>query len=394
MTHDIYSAVNICGRLIWIDRGRILMDGDGPTVVKAYEDSVRQQEENRLRVRKQERVRQIQTEAVQARPTTPLLLEVFAAENRPQPCPVYFSRIDLLVEQTTIGTLPLGQEAFDEQTGSHLQQEGTCWGEPVVWQGRPARALLNYGSPFHKIAGVFEVAIPQDALAASDLRVSLEYWSDRPCDLHARCFIARRERHLGALPAAQGAWTAFTTEAGQGSAETPAQVGDVNLSGRHGTGAIVILDVKAAADSGEESYVFAHGQPANVLIRYQINKPGLREHTQVLLAFHRDGVLDTMRMITRELLFDAAEGTRGTIRARLPKLLLAAGTYTVTVMVAQEGYYDRAQTKYFSLNPEVYTCLSRVIEIVVRDAGIVGTGTGVVTEGEWSIVDVEGPAPA
>jgi hypothetical protein len=99
-------------------------------------------------------------------------------------------------------------------------------------------------------------------------------------------------------------------------------------------------------------------------------------------------------MITRELLFDAAEGTRGTIRARLPKLLLAAGTYTVTVMMAQEGYYDRAQTKYFSLNPEVYTCLSRVIEIVVRDAGIVGTGTGVVTEGEWSLVEVEAPARA
>ena len=390
VTHDIYSAVNICTRLVWIDRGRILMDGDGPTVVKAYEDSVRQQEENRLRVRKQERVRQLQRAAVDDAPGHHVLLEVYAGENRPQPCPVYFSRIDLLLGGAVVSTLPLDAGAFNEQ-GSHLQQEGTCWGDAGTWQGRPARALLNYGSPFHKIAGVFDVVAPADALAAGDVRVSLDYWSDVPCDVRIRCFVARRERHLGALPAVEGAWATFTTPADPHGEGTAAQVGDVNLSGRHGVGAIVVLDVKAATDAGVEAYTFRHGEPANVLIRYQIHKPGLREHAQVLLAFHRDGVLDTMRMITKDLLFDAAAGTRGTIRARLPKLRLAGGTYTVTVMVAQEGYYDRSQTKYFSMNPEVYTCLSRIIEIVVRDAGIVGTGTGVVTEGEWSMVDMETP---
>ena len=43
VTHDIYSALNICTRLVWIDRGRVLMDDAGPVVIKAYEDSIRQQ---------------------------------------------------------------------------------------------------------------------------------------------------------------------------------------------------------------------------------------------------------------------------------------------------------------------------------------------------------------
>src|SRR5207245_8841741 len=30
VTHDIYSAVKMCGRLVWSDRGRVLIDGDGP----------------------------------------------------------------------------------------------------------------------------------------------------------------------------------------------------------------------------------------------------------------------------------------------------------------------------------------------------------------------------
>ena len=59
VTHDIYSAVKICERVIWIDRGRVLMDGDGAGRVKAYEDSIRQQEEHRLRLKKQQRLREL-----------------------------------------------------------------------------------------------------------------------------------------------------------------------------------------------------------------------------------------------------------------------------------------------------------------------------------------------
>src|SRR5262249_37712034 len=53
VTHDVYSAIELCERVIWLDQGRVLIDADGATVVKAYEDSVRQQEESRLRTRKE-----------------------------------------------------------------------------------------------------------------------------------------------------------------------------------------------------------------------------------------------------------------------------------------------------------------------------------------------------
>ncbi|HEX9366786.1 MAG TPA: hypothetical protein VF921_09170, partial [Vicinamibacterales bacterium] len=380
----------LCSRTIWLDRGRVLMDGESPQVVKGYEDSIRQQEENRLRLGKQARIWTLQAPASARATTTPVLVEVYAEDNRPQPCPVYFSRLEL-VQDGARAALPLGPPddiAFDERLPSHLQREGTCWGEPRIWQGRPARALLHYGSPFHKIAGVLGVARTEQDVTAGDLAAELDYWSEQPCRLHARGFIGRREVSLGPLPPSEGSWVTYRVAIGGGSVGRP-ETDQVNRSGRHGTGGIVVLEVTAGLDSGEESYVFQHGAPANIVIRYQVNDPGLRERAQVLLAFHRDGVVDTCRLITRDLLFgfDGARGGRGEVRVRLPRMLLADGTYTVTVMLAKEGYYDREQTRYFSLNPEVYTCLSRVIEIVVRGGGLVGTGTGVVAEAEWSLVD-------
>ncbi len=39
VTHDVYSAMNLCDRFIWIDRGRMCFDGDAKTAVGRYEAS-------------------------------------------------------------------------------------------------------------------------------------------------------------------------------------------------------------------------------------------------------------------------------------------------------------------------------------------------------------------
>ena len=51
VTHDIYSAAQICDRMMWIDKGRLLIDAAPETVLRAYQDSIREQEERRLRAK-------------------------------------------------------------------------------------------------------------------------------------------------------------------------------------------------------------------------------------------------------------------------------------------------------------------------------------------------------
>ena len=136
--------------MIWLDRGRVMVDGAPGEVVKAYEDSIRVQEEQRMRTKR--------LSAFKRAPGAPgtgdggLLIEIHARHNRPQPSPVYFSQIALVVDQQEVARLPLAEGA--PSGASQLQMEATCWGAPVEWQGEASRPMPNYGSPFHKVAGV------------------------------------------------------------------------------------------------------------------------------------------------------------------------------------------------------------------------------------------------
>jgi lipopolysaccharide transport system ATP-binding protein len=381
VTHDVYSAVRLCERIIWIDRGRILHDADGPTVVGLYEDSIRLQEEHRLRLKARQRAKEL-ADATMAPDTSEIVVEIQALHNVPQPSPVYFSRIELLVDGVSRGRLPLEGEVREKGNAS-LQLDGTSWGDPVSFEGRHARALRNFGSPFHKVAGVITVDDAPDALADASLAVEADFWSESPCELTVRCFVRGQEKALGLLPASSGAWI---TGAADGR-----QLGPVLAagSGRQGSGAIVVHRIRPIDDAGRDTFTFIHGQPFSLEFAYRINRPGLKERAQVLVAFHRDGVQDVMRSISRDLLFDEAIGREGVVAVRFPKLYLANGSYSVTLMLAKEGYYDETQSVYFSLNPGVYTCLTRALEIVVEGGGVVATGTAVVADADWNLTPAE-----
>ena len=93
VSHDVYSAAKLCPRMIWLDRGHVLIDGASSTVITAYEDSIREQEEQRLRKRKQNRLDELARAASDNR--THVMLEIRSRNNQPQPSSVYFSRIEL-----------------------------------------------------------------------------------------------------------------------------------------------------------------------------------------------------------------------------------------------------------------------------------------------------------
>ena len=383
VTHDVYSAVRMCDRVVWFDRGRVLMDGDGATVVKAYEDSIRQQEEHRLRLKQQQRLRELQQRAGRpdaARAIDHVLLEISSTSGRPQPGLVYLSDVALLAGGERVASWPLDSGAFDAGRGSHLEREGTSWGEIAVWQGRVCWPMRNYGSPFHKVAGVF--AVPSDVVDAEAMACSIDYASPEPCDLTVRLYVNGQALSLGRIVGASAEWTTYRAAAAPETHDGSSRV--LNASGVHGTGAVAVTGARFVAEDGRELHILEHGRPARLDIDFAVFQPELRERCQVVLALHKDGIEDVCRFISRDLVFDATRRPRGTVRLTIPRLTLTDGTYSVTVMVAKEGYYDSDQTVFYSINPSVYCCVSRLFDISVVGSGLIGRGTRHVLDGTWS----------
>ena len=381
VTHDVYSAARLCPRMIWLDRGHVLIDGASPTVITAYEDSIREQEEQRLRKRKQNQLDALTRKESDHR--THVMVEIRSRNNQPQQSSVYFSRIELRSSGKVAASLPLNGDENDR--GSQIQLEGSNWGEPAVWNGRKARPMRNFGASFHKVAGVF--SIEDLEIKAAALELVIEYRTESPCDLLIRGFYGQDQFDLGSLPPVTGMWKEHCVSWSLAKADavrvSETFMRDISLNGIHGSGTFGIADVALLDADGNESYIVTHGTSISFKIHYTLRDPAFRNKAQVLLAVHRDGIHDVCRFITRDLAFDQRK--EGIIRLQIPKLGLANGNYSVSLMIAKEGYYDQNQFLFYSINPDVFVCAGRVLEFTVVNGGPVASGTGVVAEGEWSI---------
>ena len=385
VTHDVYSAAKLCERMIWLDRGRIMLDRDSATVIKAYEDSIRQQEQNRLRLRKQAQFSALSTQRERAE-RTQFILEFLSHDGTPLASPIYFHRVALMRVGKELAVAPVTSQPIGEPADqSHLQSEGGCWGDVVEWNGLPARAMQHFGSPFHKVACIFDLLGEFAPADVDEMSVEVTSASDADLRLVATLYWGKHERKLKNFEQSFGTWKTFEIPLKREASELLS--GDF-VGQKFGTGTIVVDDLVILDKDRQETYHLRYGEEATIQMNYRVANVALRENAQVVLAFHKDGVQTACRFITRDLLFDGANAC-GIISFRLPRVLLGNGTYTVTVMIAEDGYYDRQQVVFFTINPGVYCCLSKIVEFIVTDGGLISEGTMWVGDAEWSLGNPE-----
>jgi homopolymeric O-antigen transport system ATP-binding protein len=384
VTHDIYAATRMCERVIWLERGLVAMDGGAAEVVTAYAESIRAQEEHRLRVKKQAQLKSAAADAT-ASACVPLLLEIQSSSSGLQPCPVYFSRIALASGERVVADVPLASSRADGPFGSHIVEEGSCWGEPVEWQGRAARPMLNYGSPFHKVSGVF--AVPRDVVSDGDrLSVRLDYWTDEACDLRLRCYRDGQVEDLGTVSARPGEWSTHAAPyTAAAAAHAPDALIPADAPFLQGSGTVVITAFAMIDAAGAETHTVRHGEAIAFRIHYRIRKRGLRERAQVFIVVSRNNIERVCKFMTDQLCFDETRAAEGVVEMRLPRMMLGAGQYSVAVQIAAQGYIEQGSTKFFSVDPDVYHCIMYALDFTVVDAGWIGPGTIFEGEGEWTM---------
>lgn len=381
VSHDVYSASRLCERMVWVDRGSIVIDGPSPQVMKAYEDSIRAQEEARLLKKNRTRLAAIAAESTDRHH---LRVEARTVHNLPLASPVFFASIELHLPDGQVQSLPLVDVAAGRGGFPRLETDLGCWGDATEHEGVPARPMKDYGSSHRMVAGTFSVTDDLDSLRSGGARLVLRLRSPRPCQLLLKAEVDGHSLDLGMLPDASSGWVVHEVDLAAAAVDSTDAAGlVVNTQGVHGTGSILVGEVRLLDAGGNAATRVRHGEAMSFEIDYEVRDPQISGPADLLVGLHRDGVHDACKFFTQSVSFDAAT-PRGTVVMHVDRLPLPNGKYTVSLTLAKLGYYESNPTVFYSVNPDVFTCLSRFIEFEVFGGNLVASGGGLVELAQWT----------
>jgi lipopolysaccharide transport system ATP-binding protein len=369
VTHDLYSAAMFCERLIWIDRGVMKMDGPGKSVLRAYEESIREQEEQRLSSLRLAAV-EANLGAIQDKVALPAHLRL--SPNDGSPPQFALSHIRFFDGEALLATLGMWNDHSDDRASQAQSgvlvldgREGN-WGELETIDGVPARRMLPYGSIFHKLPLIITSPAIAKAARGGTLSVEIGCLAERKQSIDLQiCEQDGAQIASGQFEAVPGGWQDLRTR--MRTAESSSAFAEARSPARHGQRAMQITDVRFLGADGTERMRFSIGATMRIKLRYHLNKPDFAECPTIVAAFQQNGVIRSHRFMNDRILISTAEGIEGELEIVANPLLLGAGTYFVTISIFQEGYIksDRPK-KFFAVSESIYDMHARAYEILVE----------------------------
>lgn len=377
VTHDIYSAVNFCERVIWIDKGQILMDGSAKEVVAAYENSVKIQEEERLRIKNMKKSSSKEPAKLSSTQAVLTAGEDVLIEIRPGN-EMYFETTFCLaeIELYCKDKLIASWGANDKNATTFLVHEGSQWSELREIEGVNACGIKDCGNPFHKVA--LKLPLSASVIDESEIFCYTKIYSKSAVSFSLCC-------HAGDLYLASEA--PFLSPGGWHTDKR-----EILCTGRpihagqdifYGTAAIILSDFRCV-QHGKETLICEPGEPLEVLIDYEIKDKEFCCTPDLAIVFAKDGICEVSRSLCKNLYFSYAQSKKGTIKVLFPKFHLGCGEYSISALIGVPDYYEKAQ-KYFSINEDVYMCAPRAKDIVVRGGSAFARVASVVEQAEFSM---------
>ncbi|MCE9590357.1 MAG: ABC transporter ATP-binding protein [Planctomycetes bacterium] len=368
VTHDVYTALNVCDRFIWIDKGRIKMEGDGKSTVNAYEASIKEQEEERLRRR---------TAMKTGAAGVTLRVRFSSRSGFALPAPLSLSGLSFTCEDGSVHMLPVAEGA----PGWTLLPEGNV-GEAAPVAGRLCRTLSTHGSIYHKAE--WAVSLPAGA-RVKRLSVDYLYKGDQPVAVGVvedggRPLIAGE---LSASPA----WSTAPIDADQAPRITDA------TGGVYGNAKITIESIELLDADGNPCRNMKRGQRTTARVVVRVRDKDVPRNPTFVLAAHRAGVAYAVRVVddTLDLPHDA---DLIEVRVDLGELILGAGTHYLSASLFEPDYFHSPNSVFFTINPRVYCSMVRALEFLIEPTHPVDPMTFAFHPATISVTPLHNQAPA
>jgi lipopolysaccharide transport system ATP-binding protein len=348
VTHDVYSAMNLCDRFIWIDQGRMKMDAAGKPTLDAYDQSIKEQEEIHLR--------HTAKAAVAARRTGAAhwYVKIASRSGFALPKPLGLWRIELGWADGFTSVL----EVASHSTGWTLLAEGNL-GPVETREGRACRSLAEFGSIFHKAEWM--VAIPRE-LEPTSVGIDYLYDGDEPVIVT----VAARQGDsilAGDLEPASGWQHAVITGDGGADAEdgTAGELGKLN---RKGNGRVLIESIEFLDESGKPCFHIPCGQSACLRVGLKIRDPSVPRGFAYSFGMRATHTSALVGSFSDELCFPA-DSEEAIVTFHFQPLLIGSGRYFLSFSVYEPDVFRGGPLRYVTANPKLYCSVLRPIEFVV-----------------------------
>lgn len=365
VTHDLNSALNLCDRFVWIDRGRIWFEGDGKEAVARYESSVKEQEEQALRQRKVASFRSA-PEPTPSPPSTdlagPAILPPGESASETTVHVIFRSRTGFVlshplglseIDLTSADGRSLTLKVADGAERWYLMEESNL-GEVEVVGGRRSRPLGTFGSIYHKTE--WAVRLPP-GFDVKGLRALCHYQGDDPIDIR----VIRTDRTVlvrGELEAAPG-WQEVTlaaTDVGHTESDVVKQVD-------YGSGAIRITSVEFLDATGQPVSQVAYGEALTVRVHCRRTGAAAESAVTFFVGFARQGFTHQAYIYDERLRIPTS--AEFTIDSRLDEVRLGSGIWFVNVGLGAPEIFRREEVPHFSIDEAYYHLSSSRIEFRV-----------------------------
>ncbi len=341
VSHDLGSIQRMADRVIWIDRGRVRMDGEPLDVLKAYAAVIRHEEDLRLKARD---LKLLRKQAVTLEADSDLYDRVIFHLVDPAGYPargrqrIYHLRLWAGADE--VGQIEVGQAMDNAAAQLHFLIDTPgfmTWGPP----GQDAQGRYREHGPFlgRYRHAPFEFAVPKSyQLHGRELRLEVTYSGDAPAvvevhgphgyqpigqlppqPLGARelAFAGRLLAPAEVAPALEAAQLALAAET------------DSSQYGKGGArlGAVQLLD-----GHGRETRILEVERPLTVVLEYEARER-LPHPVFVFCVYLADGRTATQWFADLQPLAPQGVLGRGRVVFTVERLLLGRGAYVASAAI-------------------------------------------------------------
>jgi lipopolysaccharide transport system ATP-binding protein len=370
VSHDLASVQRLCTRALWLDRGRLLLDGDTLTVSKAYAAAVREQEEVRLRAKNLGFSRKTLSALTPLQSERQLIGHFVVASGLAPQRRHAIHRVALYNGSRCLREVRVG-DAMDSdvnQTAYVITSPGYInWSEPTRVYGRYGRFFEDRNGRYLHAAFAFTLNAVESfsfdnarleltGLIDPQERVLVELYDGERYVPVGELFHSERQgwetfsfsipprilQKLGTMPESAhrshqddretSLWTPEPSSGESLARKTVYPQGDLMIQDCYGSGEIELTGVDLLDREEQPRAVFTTSDTLVVRLQYRARVP-VQDPVFVIAIYRLDGVVVNQSISSKDgVHFGTVEG-EGYVDIRFAPLLIGRGKYVLSAAI-------------------------------------------------------------